>query len=98
MCEEKKENEQQIVVVNLQCVFSDNFRQFMQKCLGVLLLDAIIILFKRTGIKMLAFFENQKTGAWREDGFKTLKEKTCQKIQKYAIYTLRSVASKGTYR
>ena len=36
-CEEKKKNEQQIIVVNLQFVFSDNFRRFMQKCLGVLL-------------------------------------------------------------
>ena len=51
-CEEKKKNEQQIIVVNLQCVFSDNFRRFMQKSLGVLLLDAIIILLKRTEIKM----------------------------------------------
>ena len=42
-CEEKKKNEQQIIVVNLQFVFSDNFRRFMQKCLGVLL-DEIIIL------------------------------------------------------
>ena len=63
LCEEKKENEQQIIIVNLQCVFSDNFRQFMQKCLGVLLLDVIIILLKRTEIKMLAFFKYQKTGA-----------------------------------
>ena len=61
--EEKKKSEQQIIVVNLQCVFSDNFRRFMQKCLGVLLLDVIIILLKRTEIKMLAFFEYQKTGA-----------------------------------
>ena len=54
-CEEK--NEQQIMC------FSDNFRRFMQKFLGVLLLDVIIILLKRTEIKMLAFFEYQKTGA-----------------------------------
>ena len=47
-CEEKKKNEWQIIVVNLQCVFSDNFRRFMQKCLGVLLLDVIIILLNRT--------------------------------------------------
>ena len=86
-CKEKKKNEQQTIVVNLQCVFSDNFRRFMQKCLGVLLLDVIIILLKRTETKMLAFFEYQKMGAWREDGFKILKEKTCQKIQRYAIYT-----------
>ena len=32
-CEEKKKNEQQIIVVNLQCIFSDNFRRFMQKCI-----------------------------------------------------------------
>ena len=44
-CEEKK-NEQHIIVVNLQFVFSDNFRRFMQKCLGVLLSDVIIILLK----------------------------------------------------
>ena len=61
--EEKQKNEQQIIVVNLQCIFSDNFRRFMQKCLGVLMLDVIIILLKRTEIKMLAFFEYQKTGA-----------------------------------
>ena len=61
--EEKKKNEQQIIAVNLQYVFSDNFRRFMQKCLGVLLLDVIIILLKRTEIKMLAFFKYQKTGA-----------------------------------
>ena len=60
-CEEKKKNEQQIIVVNLQCVFSDNFRRFVQK--GVLLLDVIITLLKRTEIKVLAFFEYQKTGA-----------------------------------
>ena len=62
-CEEKKKNEQQIIAVNLQYVFSDNFRRFMQKCLGVLLLDVIIILLKRTEIKILAFFKYQKTGA-----------------------------------
>ena len=62
-CEEKKKNEQQIIVVNLQCVYSDNCRRFMQKCLGVLLLDGIIILLKRTEIEMLAFFEYQKMGA-----------------------------------
>ena len=92
-CEEKKNNERQIIVVNLQCVLSHNFRRFMQKYLGVLLLDVIIILLNRTEIKMLAIFGYQKTGAWGEDGFKILKEKTCQKIQRYAIYT-----SKGTYR
>ena len=43
-CEEKK-NEQQIIAVNLQCVFSENFRRFMQKCLGVLLLDVIMMLY-----------------------------------------------------
>ena len=61
--EEKEKNEQQIIVVNLQCVFRYNFRRFMQKYFGVLLLDVIIILLKRTEIKMLAFFEYQKTGA-----------------------------------
>ena len=70
-CEEKKKSEQQIIVVNLQCVFSDNFRWFIQKCFGVLLLDVIIILLKRTEIKMLAFFEYQKMVTWREDGLKT---------------------------
>ena len=46
ICEKKKKkNEQQIIVVNLQCVFSDNFRRFMQKCLGVLLLDVIMMLY-----------------------------------------------------
>ena len=97
-CEEKKKNEQQITVVNLQCVFSDNFKRFMQKYLGVLLLNVIIILLKKTEIKMLAFFEYQKTGAWGKDGFKTLKEKTWRNIQRYAIYTLRNLVSKGTYR
>ena len=97
-CEEKTKNEQQIIVVNLQCVFSGNFRWFMQKCLGVLLLDVIIVFLGRTEIKMLAFFEYQKTEAWREDGFKTLKEKTCRNSQKYFISTSRNLASKGTYR
>ena len=62
-CEEKKKNEQEIIAVHLQCVFSNNFRRSMQKCLGVLLLDVIIILLKRIEIKMLTFFEYRKTGA-----------------------------------
>ena len=73
----KRKNNEQQIIVNLQCVFSDNFRWFMQKCLGMLLLDVIILLLKGTELKMLAFFEYQKMGAWREDGFKTLKKKSC---------------------
>ena len=54
----------------------------MQKCLDVLLLDVIIILLKRTDIKVLAFFGIPKDGSLKRRCVQNIKSENLPKDPK----------------